>query len=158
MVRNPVDNRKTFSSELLFSLMQLLLRLGRGKLASGQWPVWIPKFTQPRHARVGVEIHYLTLASGFKSFSPILFMHMHRTSCFFNRDLANTMRPQRRRENGVDVASYFHMWMLPRHFHVVFDVASCLRYLSNVKPGYHAYIYMYGNFSAPRLLLFLWQS
>ena len=68
MVRNPVENRKTFSSELLFSHMPLLLRLGRGKLASGQWPVWIPKFTQPRHVRVGVEIHYLTLASGFKSF------------------------------------------------------------------------------------------
>ena len=108
MVRNPVENRKTFSSELPFSLMPLLLRLGRGKLASGQWPVWIPKFRQPRHVRVGVEIHYLTLASGFKRFSPILFMHMHRTFCFFN-----------------------------------------------VKPGYHAYIYMYGNFSAPRLLLFL---
>ena len=61
MVRNPVENRKTFSSELLFSLMPLLLRLRRGKLASGQWPVRIPKFTQPRHVRVGVEIHYLTL-------------------------------------------------------------------------------------------------
>ena len=33
---------------------------------------------------MGVEIHYLTLASGFKSFCPILFIHMHRTSCFFN--------------------------------------------------------------------------
>ena len=75
MVRNPVENRKTFSSELLFSLMPLLLRLRRGKLASGQWPVRIPKFTQPRHViRVGVEIHYLTLTSSFKSFSPILFM------------------------------------------------------------------------------------
>ena len=84
VVRNPVENRKTFSSELLFSLMPSLLRLGRGKLASGQWPVRIPKSTQPRHVRVGVEIHYLTLASGFKTFSPILFMHMHRTSCFFN--------------------------------------------------------------------------
>ena len=105
MVRNPFENRKTFSSELLFSLMPLLLRLRKGKLASGQWPVRNPKFTQPRHVRVGVEIRYLTLASGFKSFSPILFMHMHRTSCSFN-----------------------------------------------VKPGYHAYIYMYGNFSAPRLL------
>ena len=77
MVRNPVENRKTFSSELLFSLMPLLLRLRRGKLASGQWPVRIPKFTQPRHVRVGVEIHNLTLTSGFKSFSPILFMHVH---------------------------------------------------------------------------------
>ena len=84
MIRNPIENRKTFSSELLFSLMPLLLRLGRGKLASGQWPVRIPKFMQPRHVRVGVEIHYLTLASGSKNFSPILFMHMHRTSCFFN--------------------------------------------------------------------------
>ena len=56
MVRNPVENRKTFSSELLFSLMALLLRLRRGKLASGQWPVRIPKFTQPRHVRVGEEI------------------------------------------------------------------------------------------------------
>ena len=78
MVRNPVEDRKTFGSELLFSLMPLLLRLGRGKLASGQWPVRIPKFTQPRHVRVGVEIHYLTWASGFKGFSPILFMHMLR--------------------------------------------------------------------------------
>ena len=84
MVRNPVENRKPFSSELLFSLMPLLLRLRRGKLASGQWPVRIPKFTQPRHVRVGVEIHYLTLTSGFKTFSPILFMHTHRTSCSFN--------------------------------------------------------------------------
>ena len=72
---------------------------------------YLTLLTQPRHARVGVEIHYLTLTSGFKSFSPILFMHVHRTSCSFN-----------------------------------------------VKPGYHAYIYMYGNFSAPRLLLFLWRS
>ena len=103
--------KPSVQSTLPFFLMPSLLRLGRGKLASGQWPVWIPKFTQPRHVRVGVEIHYLTLASGFKSFNPILFMHMHRTSCFFN-----------------------------------------------VKPGYHVYIYMYGNFSAPRLLLFLWQS
>ena len=84
MVRNPVENRETFSSELLFSLMPLLLRLRRGKLASDQWPVRIPKFTQPRNVRVGVEIHYLTLTSGFKIFSPILFMHMHRTSCSFN--------------------------------------------------------------------------
>ena len=28
------------------------------------------------------------------------------------------------------MASYFHIWMLPRHFHVVFDVASCLLNLS----------------------------
>ena len=41
-----------------------------------------------------------------------------------------TTRRQRRRENGVDMASYFHIWMVPRHFHVVFDVASCLLNLS----------------------------
>ena len=28
-----------------------------------------------------------------------------------------------RRENGVEMASYFHIWMSPGHFHV--DVASC---------------------------------
>ena len=40
-------------------------------------------------------------------------------------DLENTTRRLRRRENGMEMASYFHIWMSPGHFHVVLDVASC---------------------------------
>ena len=35
-------------------------------------------------------------------------------------------------ENGVEMASYFHIWMSPGHFHVVLDVASCYLNLSNI--------------------------
>ena len=40
-------------------------------------------------------------------------------------DLENKTRRLRRRENGMAMASCFHIWMSPGHFHVVFDVASC---------------------------------
>ena len=36
------------------------------------------------------------------------------------RDLANTTRHQRRHENGVDMAAYLDIWMLPHHFHAIF--------------------------------------
>ena len=45
-------------------------------------------------------------------------------------DLENTTRRLGRRENGVEMASYFHVWMTPGHFHVVLDVASCYLNLS----------------------------
>ena len=35
------------------------------------------------------------------------------------RFIDNTTRRLRRRENGVEMASYFHIWMSPGHFHVV---------------------------------------
>ena len=47
-------------------------------------------------------------------------------------DLENTTR---RRENGVAMESYFHIWMSPGHFHVVLDVASCYLNLSFVFHG-----------------------
>ena len=47
--------------------------------------------------------------------------------------LENTTRRLRRRENGVEMASYFHIWMSPGHFHVVLDVASCFLNLSIVR-------------------------
>ena len=31
----------------------------------------------------------------------------------------------------LEMASYFHIWMSPGHFHVVLDVASCYLNLSN---------------------------
>ena len=40
-------------------------------------------------------------------------------------DFENTTRRLRRRENGVEMASYLHIWMSPGHFHVVLDVALC---------------------------------
>ena len=49
------------------------------------------------------------------------------------RDLANTTRRQRRRENGVATFIYGNMTPFPRHSHVLFDVAWCLLNLSNNK-------------------------
>ena len=47
-------------------------------------------------------------------------------------DLENTTRRLRRRQNGVEMASYSHIWMSPGHFHVVLDVASFYLNLSTV--------------------------
>ena len=58
-------------------------------------------------------------------------------------DLENTTGRLRRRENGVEMASYFHIWMSPGHFHVVLDVASCYLNLSNNKMIFLNYACMF---------------
>ena len=61
---------------------------------------------------------------------------MHTIESYF----AKKTRRQRRHENGMEMASYFHIRMLPRHFHVVFDVASCLLNLSNRELGQETFL------------------
>ena len=73
-----------------------------------------------------------------------------------NRDLENTTRRQRRRENGVifpymDVATPFL-----RHFHVVFDVASCLLNLSNNNLKWNTHIDEITRKASKRLLSTIW--
>ena len=49
----------------------------------------------------------------------------------FSKDDATSKTTRKWRGNGVATSIYGNMTLFPRHFHVVFDVASCLLNLSN---------------------------